>query len=162
MFKKFKTLAILGAVAFTILGIGHNEASRIQGHELPDSDFVVAGVPKLTNVNAVRQSLGTPTSVGRDTISYGGLTFYISRQNYPAITAKIIKNRDAATARGISIGDSVDDVYNAYGKPDLIHNKDGYRILFYGEYIPNSGNMFGIEFYTNGNYVREINIVFGE
>lgn len=162
MFKKFKTLAILGAVAFTILGIGHGDASRIQGHKLPDSDFVVAGVPKLTNANAVRQSLGTPTSVGRDTISYGGLTFYISRQYYPTITAKIIKNRDAATARGISVGDTINDVYNAYGKPDFIQNKDGYRILFYGEYIPNSGYLSGINFYTDGNYVREIHITLGD
>lgn len=162
MFKNFKTLAILGAVAFTILGIGHSDASRIQGHELPDSDFAVAGVPKLTNANAVRQSLGTPTSVGRDTISYGGLTFYISRQYYPAITTKIIKNRDAATARGISVGDSINDVYNAYGKPDFIQNKDGYRILFYGEYIPNSGYLSGINFYTDGNYVREIHITLGD
>ena len=158
MFKNFKTLAILGAVAFTILGIGHSDASRIQGHELPDSDFVVAGVPKLTNANAVRQSLGTPTSVGRDTISYGGLTFYISRQYYPTITAKIIKNRDAATARGISVGDTIRDVYNAYGSPDKTYSKGGYDILFYGYYTPNSGDMAGIEFATNGRYVQEITI----
>ena len=150
MFKKFKTLAILGALAFTALSANHVDAYRF-GHDLPDSDFVVAGIPRFSNADAIRQSLGTPTSEGRFSLSYGGLTFYVSRQYYPDVITKVITNRDAATARGISVGDTIRDVYNAYGK-------GGYDILFYGYYTPNSGDSAGIEFATNGRYVQEIRI----
>lgn len=157
MFKKFKTLAILGAVAFTALGMNHVDAYRL-GHNLPDSDFVVAGIPRISNADAIRQSLGSPTSEGRFSLSYGGLTFYVSREYYPDVTTKVITNRDAATARGISVGDTINDVYNAYGSPDKTYSKEDYDILFYGYYTPNSGDMAGIEFATNGQYVQKITI----
>ena len=158
MFKRFKTLAILSAVAFTALSANHVDAYRL-GHDLPDSDFVVAGVPRISNANAIRQSLGTPTSEGRFSLSYGGLTFYVSRPNYPDVASRVITNRDAATARGISVGDTIRDVYNAYGSPDKTYSKGGYDILFYGYYTPNSGDMAGIEFATNGRYVQKITII---
>ena len=158
MFKKFKTLAILGTLAFTALSTNHVDAYRL-GHDLPDSDFVVAGIPRVSNADAIRQSLGTPTSEGRFSLSYGGLTFYVSRQYYPDVITKVITNRDAATARGISVGDTIRDVYNAYGSPDKTYSKGGYDMLFYGYYTPNSGDMAGIEFATNGRYVQKITII---
>ena len=82
----------------------------------------------------------------------------MSRQYYPDVITKVITNRDAATARGISVGDTIRDVYNAYGSPDKTYSKGGYDILFYGYYTPNRGDSAGIEFATNGRYVQEIRI----
>lgn len=155
MIRKLKKLSILCAITLTTLGVSTSHAA---GHNLPDSDFVVAGIPRVSNADAIRQSLGAPTSEGRFNLSYGGLTFYVSREYYPAVMTKVIRNRDAATARGISVGDTLGDIYNTYGSPDKTYSKEGYNMLFYGHYTPNSGDMAGIEFATNGRYIEKITI----
>ena len=156
MSKKTRNFILLCAVVLTTLGLNNSHAA---GHDLPDSDFIVARIPRISNENAIRQSLGTPTSEGRFSLSYGGLTFYVSSQYYPDVITKVITNRDAATARGISIGDTINEVYKAYDSPDKTYSKEGYDMLFYGYYTPNSGDMAGIEFATNGRYVQKITII---
>ena len=157
MIRKLKKLSILCAITLTILRVSTSHAA---GHNLPDSDFAVAGIPRVSNTDAIRQSLGAPTSEGRFSLSYGDLTFYVSREYYPAVMTKVIRNRDAATARGISVSDMIGDIYNTYGSPDKTYNKEGYSMLFYGHYTPNTGDMTGIEFATNGQYIEKI-IIYG-
>ena len=41
-----------------------------------------------------------------------------------------IDNRDAVTARGIAVGDSIADIYTKYGQPSMVYNKEGVHVLF--------------------------------
>ncbi len=159
MSKKIRNFILLCSIALTTLGVSTNHAA---GHDLPDSDFVVAGIPKISTANAIIQSLGEPTIKYRYGLGYGGLIFEITRGNYPEVKKKIITSRDAVTARGISVGDSIDDIYTKYGSPDTAYvNNQGYYVLFYGTYTPNTPHDLlksGIEFITNYRYVKSIYI----
>ena len=55
-----------------------------------------------------------------------------------------------------------DNIYTKYGPPDTTYvNNQGYYVLFYGTYTPNTPHDLlksGIEFITNYRYVKSIYI----
>ena len=83
--KIIRNFILLCSIALTTLGVSTNHAA---GHDLPDSDFVVAGIPKMSTANAIIQSLGEPTVKYRYGLGYGGLIFEITRGNYPEVKKK--------------------------------------------------------------------------
>jgi len=64
-----------------------------------------------------------------------------------------VSNRDAVTARGIAVGDSLKKVMDIYGRPDFI---DFNNRWFYGYLRYNSDNIVGIFFEHNGSKVTKI------
>ena len=146
------------------------------GKPLPNSEFTVAGVPMKAHVNDIIKSLGKPTSedikyhksFGGNTskqiptyhLEYGGISFdtqympWYSDANEAEHISKItIHNRDGATARGISVGDTLKQVYNAYGRPTFITRKNEW---FYGITYPDSYH--GIWFVSDGYKVTKIKL----
>lgn len=148
----------------------HNYRSgTVIGHILPEKDYVVAGVTLGATFKDIMQSLGKPTSDDGKYIQYGGLEFGVTYRfardsDLDSTTIIIIKNRDATTARGIAVGDSLAKVYKAYGRPDYIervHNGVDDTVSeywFYGRSIWATDNTTGIRFYYKNNRVTEINI----
>lgn len=128
------------------------------GHLLPKEDLTIAGVPLGATVYAIKNSLGTPQYANNEYLQYGGIKFYPDRgigkyygDNY--IVDRIeVTNRDATTARGIAVGDSLKDVIAVYGQPDFIY-KDYY---FYGYQQAASDYINGIYFHHDGKKVRSI------
>lgn len=146
------------------------------GKPLADWEFTVAGVPMGAHVNDIIKSLGKPTSEdvkyerayisnGRVQIplyhlEYGGLSFDTQYMPWDHDVRKAelidlitIHNRDAATARGITVGDTLKEVYNAYGKPVFITKKNEW---FYGVAYPDS--YYGIWFVSDGYKVTKIKL----
>lgn len=143
------------------------------GKLLPDSEFIVAGISTGTHVNDVIKSLGRPTSedieyhknfggnnlrqVPTYHLEYGGVSFdtqfryTVNEAEY--INKITIRNRDGATARGISVGDTLKQVYNAYGRPTFITKKNEW---FYGMAYPEE--YFGIWFVSDGYRVTKIKL----
>ena len=128
------------------------------GHLLPDEDLKIVGVPLGATVYAIKNSLGTPQYANNEYLQYGGIKFYPDRgigkyYNDSSIVDRIVViNRDAATSRGIAVGDTLKQVVAVYGQPDYIY-KDyhfyGYRQA-YTDYIK------GIYFHHDGRRVVAI------
>ena len=143
------------------------------GKLLPDSEFTVVGVSTGAHVNDIIKSLGKPTKEdiyyhyddsGKDSkevptyhLEYGGVSFdtqfryTVNEAEY--INKITIRNRDGATARGISVGDTLKQVYNAYGRPTFITKKNEW---FYGMAYPDE--YFGIWFVSDGYKVTKIKL----
>ena len=124
---------------------------------LEDVEFTVLGVPFGATMGDIKRSLGTPTYEGTN-LRYGGITFYngaikgnIRDSDY--IRYITITNRDATTYRGIAVGDSLEQVYKAYGKPTHIFADNAW---FYGRFVWGGDNLFGIKFINDGTKVTEI------
>ena len=107
----------------------------------------IAGVSLGTSFDAVKASLGQPTSEKRDELTYGGIKFG------PIVWYITVSNRDAVTARGIAVGDTLKKVMDVYGRPDFI---DFNNRWFYGYLRYNSDNIRGIFFEHNGSKVTKI------
>ena len=143
------------------------------GKVLPNSEFTVAGVSIGAHVNAVIKSLGKPTSediqyekgpyrnsIPVYTLQYGGVIYktqykfvYAPISSAERISKITIHNRDATTARGITVGDTLKQVYNAYGRPTFVTKKNEW---FYGmEYEEGSD---GIWFVNDGYTVTKIKL----
>lgn len=138
------------------------------GESLANWEMQVVGVNLGTPLDDVIASLGQPNtykeSSGKSmygptkTITYGGITI-MSLQDYRTGRQVVhdiqISNRDATTARGIAVGDSLERVYEVYGQPTYIH-EDGNRnnVWFYGTFKP--GYSDGISFTTDGRKVTHI------
>ena len=75
------------------------------------------------------------------------------RHYRPIVWYMIVSNRDAVTARGIAVGDSLKKVMDIYGRPDFI---DFNNRWFYGYLRYNSDNIVGIFFEHNGSKVTKI------
>ena len=144
------------------------------GKPLADWEFTVAGVPMGAHVNDIIKSLGKPTSekikyyswyrgqLPTYHLEYGGLSFdtqymywYHEASEAEYISKTTINNRDAATARGITVGDTLKEVYNAYGKPVFITKKNEW---FYGAAYPDEYH--GIWFVNDGYKVTKIKLGF--
>ena len=142
------------------------------GKSLPRSEFAVAGVPMGAHVNDIIKSLGKPTSedikyyhwyrgqLPTYHLEYGGISFdtqympWYSDATEAEHSSKItIHNRDATTARGITVGDTLKQVYNAYGRPTFITRKNEW---FYGITYPD--DYYGIWFVSDGYKVTKIKL----
>ena len=69
----------------------------------------IAGVSLGTSFDAVKASLGQPTSEKRDELTYGGIKFghSLMQDSRPIVWYITVSNRDAVTARGIAVGDTL-------------------------------------------------------
>ena len=142
------------------------------GKPLADWEFTVAGVPMGAHVNDIIKSLGKPTSedvkyyhwyrgqLPTYHLEYGGISFdtqympwYSDATEAEHISKITIHNRDATTARGITVGDTLKEVYNAYGKPVFITKKNEW---FYGAAYPDEYD--GIWFVSDGYKVTKIKL----
>ena len=142
------------------------------GKPLADREFTVAGVPMGAHVNDIIKSLGKPTAenikyyhwyrgqLPTYHLEYGGVSYdtqyeywYKDASEAEHISKITIQNRDGATARGISVGDTLKEVYNAYGKPVFITKKNEW---FYGAAYPDEYH--GIWFVNDGYKVTKIKL----
>ena len=146
------------------------------GKPLADREFTVAGVSNGSHVNDIIKSLGKPTSedikykkayinnsrvqIPLYHLEYGGLSFDTQYMPWDhdvrkaeLIDLTTIHNRDATTVRGITVGDTLKQVYNAYGKPTFITKKNEW---FYGVGYPDS--YYGIWFVSDGYKVTKIKL----
>ena len=91
----------------------------------------------------------------RDELTYGGIKFghSLMQDSRPIVWYMTVSNRDAVTARGIAVGDSLKKVMDIYGRPDFI---DFNNRWFYGYLRYNSDNIVGIFFEHNGSKVTKI------
>lgn len=133
----------------------HYRPGQAIGAPLPDEDMRIAGVSLGTSFDAVKASLGQPTSEKRDELTYGGIKFghSLMQDSRPIVWYMTVSNRDAVTARGIAVGDSLEKVMDIYGRPDFI---DFNNRWFYGYLRYNSDNIVGIFFEHNGSKVTKI------
>ena len=133
----------------------HYRPGQAIGAPLPDEDMRIAGVSLGTSFDAVKASLGQPTSEKRDELTYGGIKFghSLMQDSRPIVWYMTVSNRDAVTARGIAVGDSLKKVMDIYGRPDFI---DFNNRWFYGYLRYNSDNIVGIFFEHNGSKVTKI------
>jgi conserved domain protein len=161
MMKQLRPWILVIAFLFSLFSTSQLEAMHVKGNELPATDLVVAGIPAGSTTDAIYKSLGDPTALKPNRVIYGGITFHVSNKHFPETTMTTIDNRDAVTARGIAVGDSIADIYTKYGQPSMVYNKEGVQILFYGVYMPTYDYRKGIEFVTNGNSIIRIKILSG-
>lgn len=133
---------------------------RLIGYKMDNIEYQVLGVPMGATFRQVRNSLGEPADINNG-MRYGGVTFDMSFTkgdysddnivNYIEIT-----NRDATTHRGIAVGDTLEQVYNAYGRPTHIFDNNAW---FYGAFMWNSDYIFGIYFDNDGEKVTKIRML---
>ena len=87
----------------------HYRPGQVIGAYLPAEDMKIAGVSLGTSFDAVKASLGQPTSEKRDELTYGGIKFghSLMQDSRPIVWYITVSNRDAVTARGIAVGDTL-------------------------------------------------------
>lgn len=125
------------------------------GHLMDKSELKVAGVPIGATFYDVKASLGNPQYETAQYLQYGGIKFFQDMRYNDAHVARIsISNRDATTARGIAVGDTLKQVVSAYGQPDFI--MDDY--YFYGYQKSGSDWIEGIYFRHDGKKVKLITV----
>lgn len=126
------------------------------GHLLPREDMKIAGVPLGATFSEIKASLGAPQYESNEYLQYGGIKFHRDIYLYRdyRVDSIYVTNRDATTARGIAVGDTLKQVVAAYGQPDFIY-KDYY---FYGYQQAGSDYIDGIYFTHNGKKVTQITI----
>ena len=125
------------------------------GHLMDRAEYKVAGVPLGASFDDVKASLGNPQYETKQYLQYGGIKFAQDiRYNDYRVASISISNRDATTARGIAVGDTLTQVVATYGQPDFIMN-DYY---FYGYQKAGSDWIEGIYFYHDGKKVKSISV----
>lgn len=132
---------------------------QVVGHSLEPVEYQVLGVPMGATFKQVRNSLGEPTEVNHG-MRYGGVTFAMSFTKGDYYDTNVvdyieITNRDATTHRGIAVGDTLEQVYNAYGRPTYIFDNNAW---FYGAFMWNSDYIVGIYFDNDGERVTKIHL----
>ena len=136
------------------------------GYLLGGQERSIAGIYPNATYEEIRQILGNPTEEvhheyrrdgeQRAFMRYGGITYgSIYGQIERAGVIEVI-NRDATTYRGIAVGDSLEKVYEAYGRPVRIYDDNTW---FYGEFIWKSDYVYGIQFINDGEKVTKIRIL---
>ena len=136
------------------------------GEGLDIRDLTIAGVPVDAKYNEIRKVLGIPSeekmynqtmnSAPKAFMRYGGITYTSIFGEFDKAGLITIVNRDAATYRGIAVGDSLYDVYKVYGKPTYINSENEW---FYGTFVWSSDAIRGIYFENNGRIITKIRIV---
>lgn len=137
------------------------------GERLPVAEMQVVGVNIGTPLNDVLASLGAPDKYDkRDrgmygptrTLTYGGIRFETLESNktgQQVVFQIAISNRDATTARGIAVGDSLEKLYEVYGQPTYMYGgSKGTKTWFYGFY--KIGYSYGIQFDNDGKKITHI------
>lgn len=132
---------------------------RLIGYKMDNIEYQVLGVPMGATFRQVRNSLGEPTEINHG-MRYGGVTFAMSFTKGDYYDTNVvdyieITNRDATTHRGIAVGDTLEQVYNAYGRPTHIFENNAW---FYGGFMWNSDYIFGIYFDNDGERVTKIHL----
>ena len=130
------------------------------GHKLDLIEYQVAGVPIGASFSQVKASLGAPTEYVRGGLRYGGITFqtaFTYKDGYDLVRKITLTNRDATTHRGIAVGDSLEKVYKAYGRPTYIVRPD--NEWFYGFFVWSGDTVDGIYFKNDGTKVTKIIIL---
>ena len=110
----------------------HYRPGQVIGAYLPAEDMKIAGVSLGTSFDAVKASLGQPTSEKRDELTYGGIKFghSLMQDSRPIVWYITVSNRDAVTTRGIAVGDTLKKVMDVYGRPDFMDILDIIAIIF--------------------------------
>ena len=126
------------------------------GHLLPREDMKIAGVPLGATFSEIKASLGNPQYESNEYLQYGGIKFHRDIYLYRdyRVDRIYVTNHDAATARGIAVGDTLKQVVAAYGEPDYIYR----NYYFYGYQKAGSDYIDGIYFTHNGKKVTQITI----
>ena len=135
-----------------LLGMSGGTDSSVAAMRLLEAGYEVIGVTfRFYELNGSTE----PTSEKRDELTYGGIKFghSLMQDSRPIVWYMIVSNRDAVTARGIAVGDSLKKVMDIYGRPDFI---DFNNRWFYGYLRYNSDNIVGIFFEHNGSKVTKI------
>ena len=134
----------------------------------PDiQDLTIAGVPVGAQYSEIRRALGTPTAEKMYTpgmvfggsnifMRYGGITYESVHGGFDRAGLITVVNRDAITYRGIAVGDSLETVYKAYGRPTHINSRNDW---FYGAFIWASDAKSGITFENDGEKVTKIRVI---
>ena len=139
---------------------------ELVGQSLDIQDLTIAGVPVGAEYSEIRRSLGIPTAekmyhpgvFGGPNIfmRYGGITYESVLGNFDRAGLITVVNRDAVTYRGIAVGDSLEAVYKAYGRPTYINSRNDW---FYGAFIWASDAKRGITFENDGEKVTKIRVI---
>ena len=133
------------------------------GQKLEPIEYQVLGVPIGASFSQVKASLGAPTEYVRGGLRYGGVTFttaYTDKGGFDIVRHIILTNRDATTHRGIAVGDTLEQVYKAYGRPTHIYRND--NGWFYGFFVWSADAEDGIYFENDGTRVTKISIISDE
>ena len=133
---------------------------QLIGYKIDGIEYQVLGVPMGATFRQVRNSLGEPADINNG-MRYGGVTFDMSftKGDYSddnIVNYIEIRNRDATTHRGIAVGDALEQVYNAYGRPTHIFENNAW---FYGAFMWNSDYILGIYFDNDGEKVTKIRML---
>lgn len=140
---------------------------ELVGQSMDIQDLTIAGVPVGAEYSEIRRSLGTPTAEKMYTpgmvfggsnifMRYGGITYESVLGNFDRAGLITVVNRDAVTHRGIAVGDSLEAVYKAYGRPTHINSRNDW---FYGAFIWASDAKRGITFENDGEKVTKIRVI---
>ena len=139
---------------------------QIVGQRPDMQDLIIAGVPVGAQYSEIRKALGEPTEermydpfsyTGPNTfMRYGGIKYSSLLGNLDRADMITIENRDAVTHRGIAVGDSLEAVFKAYGRPTHINSRNDW---FYGVFIWASDAKSGITFENDGEKVTKIRII---
>ena len=132
------------------------------GHKLDLIEYKVAGVPIGASFSQVKASLGAPTEYVRGGLRYGGITLqtaFTYKDGYDLVRKITLTNRDATTHRGIAVGDTLEQVYKAYGRPTHIYRSS--NEWFYGFFVASGDAVDGIFFQNDGTRVTKI-IIYGD
>lgn len=132
---------------------------QVVGHSLEAIEYQVLGVPMGATFRQVRNNLGEPTEINRG-MRYGGVRFDMSFTKGDYYDNNVvdyieITNRDATTHRGIAVGDTLEQVYNVYGRPTYIFDNNAW---FYGAFMWNSDYISGIYFDNDGERVTKVHL----
>ena len=139
---------------------------QVVGEMLDVRERTIAGIYPNATYADIRQILGKPTEekmpgpiITRPEdafMRYGGITYYsVYGQIEKAGEIQVI-NRDATTYRGIAVGDTLEQVYQAYGRPTYIFEDNTW---FYGTFKWNTDRIYGIKFINDGERVTKILIL---
>lgn len=134
---------------------------RLYGTMISKEEKVIAGVSLGSSFESIIKSLGKPDKIEYignriSAVTYGGIYFsnFMGSEEMYMIT---VSNRDAVTARGVAVGDTLEKVYSLYGQPDTVsQDKDSW---FYGRFMPMTDIVAGIRFVHDGNRVTKIIIL---
>lgn len=139
---------------------------QLVGQRMDIQDLTIAGVPVGAQYSEIRKSLGAPTAeamynphvsrVPNIFMRYGGITFESVHGGVDRAGMITVVNRDAVTHRGIAVGDSLEAVYKAYGRPTHINSGNDW---FYGAFIWSSDAKSGITFENDGEKVTKIRVI---
>ena len=152
-------------IILTLLIVSFSNISLASMRPIENDDYKVLGIPSNASKIDIINSLGRPTREGNQKgleasyyISYGGVKFSLfNNKDDSAIVYISINNKDAITARGIAVGDSIDKVFSLYGY-NYQYTENGDNTITY-KYISGrygTDDCHGIEFYCFNGKVNSI------